>query len=232
MFFPERIVSIKPNDRVLEVGPGASPHPRSDVLLEKNFSDEELLRQNGYNGKLVTEKKTIYYSGERFPFEDNEFDYVICSHVLEHIPEEEFELFIQELQRVAKRGYIEFPIPHYDYIYSIDAHVTLLFYEDGVVYYTPKKSSDLEKFSSIQSFFNTSLKKGYTQLVDELKDIIFQGYEWEETIEVAKIDMSTMLDKLSVLNHYIDRPTVIDNKSIRYHLKQLYLKCIKKILRF
>ena len=39
MFFPERIRSIRNTDRVLEIGPGGSPHPRSDILLEKKFEN-------------------------------------------------------------------------------------------------------------------------------------------------------------------------------------------------
>ena len=41
MFFQDRIKNILPTDRVLEIGPGADPHPRSNVLLEKKFGTEE-----------------------------------------------------------------------------------------------------------------------------------------------------------------------------------------------
>ena len=38
---------------------------------------------------------------------DNEFDFVIASHVIEHI--EDFEFFLKELERISKKGYIELP---------------------------------------------------------------------------------------------------------------------------
>lgn len=109
MFFPDRITKIASKDNVLEVGPGGSPHPRSNVLLEKVFEGEkEAKSQRGYANKPKTKQKMVYYDGGRFPFKNKEFDYVICSHVLEHVLEEDLPTFISELQRVAKAGFIEF----------------------------------------------------------------------------------------------------------------------------
>lgn len=34
MFFPDRITITRTNDKVLEIGSGGTPHPRSNVLLE------------------------------------------------------------------------------------------------------------------------------------------------------------------------------------------------------
>ena len=71
MFFQNRITLIKPTDKVLEIGPGASPIYRSDVLLEKQFDDDsEYEKQFGHAEKLVTDKKIIFYKGEVFPFQD------------------------------------------------------------------------------------------------------------------------------------------------------------------
>ena len=100
MFYPEKIKNIATIDKVLEVGPGGTSHPRADVFLEKTFATEgEWKLQRGYADKLETNKKTVYYDGGKFPFADNEFDYVICSHVIEHI--EDVEFFLSELFRVA-----------------------------------------------------------------------------------------------------------------------------------
>ncbi len=56
-----------------------------------------------------------YYKGREFvkinqkklPFKDKEFDFVIASHVIEHV--EDFEFFIKELERISSQGYIELP---------------------------------------------------------------------------------------------------------------------------
>jgi len=53
------------------------------------------------------ERKFIKINEKKFPFKDKEFDFVIASHVIEHV--EDFEFFIKELERVSSKGYIELP---------------------------------------------------------------------------------------------------------------------------
>ena len=52
-------------------------------------------------------KKFIKINEKKLPFKDKEFDFVIASHVLEHVEDPQF--FIKELERVAAKGYIELP---------------------------------------------------------------------------------------------------------------------------
>lgn len=187
MFFADRIKNVKPEDRVLEIGPGSTPHPRSNVLLEKVYaSKEEYDAQTGYNGTLKTDKKVVFYEGERFPFEDKSFDYIICSHVLEHV--ENVERFLEEITRVGKKGYLEFPTVYYDYLYNFSVHRVFLLQKDGIIYWMLKNETELEKFKIIQEFFYQTLSKNYTCLVDELKKYIFQGFEWEDSIMARKAD--------------------------------------------
>ena len=52
-------------------------------------------------------KKFVRLQNKTLPFKDKEFDFVIASHVIEHV--EDVEYFIRELQRVSTKGYIELP---------------------------------------------------------------------------------------------------------------------------
>ena len=52
-------------------------------------------------------KRFIKLTEKKFPFKDKEFDFVIASHVLEHVKDIDF--FIKELERVSSKGYIELP---------------------------------------------------------------------------------------------------------------------------
>jgi predicted SAM-dependent methyltransferase len=188
MFYPERIKSIKSSDRVLEVGPGGTPFHRSNVLLEKIFDDEEARKQRGHVSALTTDKEIVYYEGNRFPFEDNEFDYVICSHVLEHIPSNEIVSFVYELVRVAKKGYLEFPTIYYEYLYNFNVHVTLLNYKKGILYYMDKETSELSRFYEVQKFFYKTLEHGYDEIIQNNKQYFFQGFEWSEKLELKSVD--------------------------------------------
>ena len=132
MFFPHRITGIQEGHRVLEIGPGADPHPRSDVLLEMAFDDPaEYAKQFGHARPLETAKELVFYDGITFPFADGSFDYVICSHVLEHVPD--VPHFLSEIFRVAKRGYFEYPLCYYELVYNIGAHVNYVKLTDGTL---------------------------------------------------------------------------------------------------
>jgi len=66
MFFLEKLKSIKPGDMVLEIGPGATPHPRSNVFLELEFdSTENKIKQRGggLQDANFQGRKVFYYDG-------------------------------------------------------------------------------------------------------------------------------------------------------------------------
>jgi len=185
MFFPEKIKSIKRSDHVLEIGPGGVPHPRADVLLERMFESEKVAQaQRGFASELKTNKKIIYYDREIFPFRDKEFDYVICSHVLEHILD--IKGFIKEMFRVARKGYVEYPLVYYDYIYNFPEHVMFLKFNQGKLFYLPKSLTALSEFSEVNKLFYESLKAEHVCLVDALKRELFEGFEWSEPFNVER----------------------------------------------
>lgn len=87
---------------VLEVGSGGNPYYRSNVLLDAYESTRER-----HWVPLRSDRLTVLGFVENLPFKDKSFDFVIASHVLEHSSDP--EKFLNELQRVAKAGYIEVP---------------------------------------------------------------------------------------------------------------------------
>lgn len=185
MFFPERITKIAPNDRVLEIGPGGLPHPRSDVFLELEYDDsitEEM--QRGFANKPEYNKPVHYYNGIRFPFSDKEFDYVICSHVLEHV--EDIDVFISELFRISSKGYLEYPTIYYEYLYNFPVHINILKKRDNELLYIKKQNTHLFEFVSVQKLFYHSLEQEYFSLVNSLQPYMFEGFEWLAPFEVRK----------------------------------------------
>ncbi len=185
MFFPELIKSVKPSDRVLEIGPGGTPHPRADIFLEYDFESVTTAEaQRGYAPPLKTSKPVVFYKGDRFPFGDQEFDYVICSHVIEHI--QNVAKFVAELNRVGKAGYLEYPTIYYDYVYNFPEHRTFVKFKSGRLYWMNKSESPLAHFQSVQDLFYESLRQGYYGLVEDLRAYFFEGFEWEGSIQEVK----------------------------------------------
>lgn len=185
MFFKDRIKSIGPKDRVLEVGPGGTPFPRADVQLDRIFVNQnEARRQRGGIDRAETEKTILYYDGERFPFRDKEFDYVVCSHVIEHVAD--IESFVSELTRVASRGYIEYPTVYYEYLYNFSVHLNFVKFKNNELYYLPKKDTAFDEFLPVHKFFYRTLEMKHTQLVDTFKETMFEGFEWHGSLSVVK----------------------------------------------
>jgi SAM-dependent methyltransferase len=183
MFFPEKIHLLS-GERVLEVGPGATPYPGSQIFLERQFVDAEAHRQRGGLPAIELNKPIIYYDGGRFPFGDQEFDYVICSHVLEHV--DNLEDFLRELIRVAPRGYLEFPTVYYEYLYNFGEHVNLVVHKDDEILWMPKRETALRDFDPIQRFLRNTLESGYDQMIQAMKERFFQGFEWTLPIRARR----------------------------------------------
>lgn len=185
MFFPERIKNIKVGDKVLEIGPGATPHPRSDVLLERKYSNKaEYDRQCGGHSVIGFDSRTIFYDGELFPFSDSEFDYVICSHVIEHV--EEVEMFCAEMFRVAKSGYIEYPLFYYEYVFDIPEHVNVLKKNDEALVYLKKSEVLSDELKVVREFWFNALSAGYTETVSHLLPSLMEGFEWLTPFEIHR----------------------------------------------
>ena len=53
------------------------------------------------------DKTFVKITEKKLPFKDKEFDFIVASHVIEHVKDVGF--FIKELERVSSKGYIELP---------------------------------------------------------------------------------------------------------------------------
>ncbi|WP_317897488.1 class I SAM-dependent methyltransferase [Aurantibacillus circumpalustris] len=185
MFFPDKIKSIAPRDLVLEIGPGSDPFHRSDVLLELDYKNEaDRIKQFGHSDPLKSEKKVVFYDGTKFPFEDKSFDYVICSHVLEHVVDVEF--FLSEIFRVAKRGYFEYPLVTYDYLYNFDVHLNFLKFNGTELFLMKKNETTLDSLRPLQAFFLKTLESGYGDFLSKIPHCFFEGFEWNKPFNVKR----------------------------------------------
>ena len=91
-----KVIKENPKWKILDIGCGYRAHPYASVIADV----QDL--SNHYEGK-----KFIKINEKKLPFKDKEFDFVIASHVIEHV--EDFEFFINELERISSKGYIELP---------------------------------------------------------------------------------------------------------------------------
>ena len=82
--------------KILAIGCGYTAHKNANVVCDV----QDL-------SSVYKEKDFVKLTSNILPFKDKEFDFVIASHVIEHV--KDVEIFIKELQRVSSKGYIELP---------------------------------------------------------------------------------------------------------------------------
>ena len=220
MFFPEKITAIRPQDKVLEIGPGSTPHPRSDAFLELSFDgvqDKIAQRGGGVKDADFGSKPVHYYNGARFPFEDNQFDYVICSHVIEHVPDP--VSFLSEVFRVAGgRGYLEYPLITYEYLYNFDVHLHFVKFdfEQSLLRYLPKRDTVFPEFATVCSLFYATLSCGWDDLCAANKSLFFEGVEFKQPFTVQK---TSELEKLLP-----SRSLIVPKRAVRKFLGKILNK--------
>ena len=167
---------------ILDIGCGYNANKFAKVIcdvqdLSNHYQDKKFIR--------LTEKK--------LPFKDKEFDFVVASHVMEHV--EDVDFFIKELERVSKKGYIELP--------------TML--EDNLVFENKKDHLWHMDFDDVENKLLISKKVQYFEPVITVSTIkklneVFRTslvleLIWEDSIEYI-INQSTedTFKKISLLN--------------------------------
>tara|TARA_A100001015_G_C14908839_1_gene679553 strand:- start:162 stop:815 length:654 start_codon:yes stop_codon:yes gene_type:complete len=140
-------------------------------------------------------KFTLIYPDQKLPFDDKEFDYVVLSHVLEHVPN--IKEFTSELERIAKAGYIELPTKLADNLVigcdeSDVGHKWWLEFDDvnKQLKYV-KKLNVLQKFLSVGSLFK------FQKYFED--SIIIQLY-WENSIELVKGENNLIEEKITFIS--------------------------------
>ena len=107
------------NWNILDIGCGYKAHKNATVIADiKDFSN------------FYKSKKFVQIKEKKLPFKDKEFDFVIASHVIEHV--DDFEFFIKELERISSKGYIELPTRLGDNLVfeNRDDHIWWFCYDD------------------------------------------------------------------------------------------------------
>jgi SAM-dependent methyltransferase len=183
MFFPDRIRSILPGYKVLEIGPGANPHPRADHFLEMRYENEqEHFEQSGFLKPTVLNKPVTYYDGGVFPFADQSFDYIICSHVAEHVPIDTLPLFMSEMERVARAGYVEVPLVFYEVFNWQPVHHSLINVRGGEILFADKSIFQDQPIWQIFRALMYGKDQTWYSMYQRKKEFFFYGSEWTNTI--------------------------------------------------
>ncbi|MGI6525688.1 MAG: class I SAM-dependent methyltransferase [Bdellovibrionota bacterium] len=187
--------NIKPSDRVLDIGSGHIPFPFATDLADAALTDNDYGRA-GAAFKMLEGRRVYECYVEDMPFEDKAFDFVYCSHVLEHSLDP--EAACKELMRVGKRGYIETPTRGKDTFLcfgEISNHRWALDAFNGTLNFYEYSKEDLKGLSlgilgDMHCNPQTTREKAFSALINlkahQLNTMLF----WEDTFDycIHKLD--------------------------------------------
>lgn len=173
-------------DRVLDIGSGQHPFPLATHLAD--FKLEDNFDRGG--AALVKDSRPFFVINiESMPFRADEFDFVYCSHVLEHVDDP--ILACKEIMRVGKKGYIETPTRASDMLFNFSrlhrwhvaqAENTLIFIE-----YSDRERQGTGIRHFIEEFRN-DFENPVKQLIATNRDLFCNMFLWDGSFSVHVIN--------------------------------------------
>ena len=161
-------IEQNPKWKILDIGCGYRAHPKASVIADiQDFSN------------YYKERSFIQIKGKELPFKDKEFDFVIASHVIEHV--EDVDFFIKELERISSKGYIELPTRLGDNLVFENKkdHIWWFTYDDDSNLIIASKKNQL-----IEPFITVATAKVLEKI---FRESLVIEIRWEEKIDY-KID--------------------------------------------
>ena len=152
------------NWKILDIGCGYTANENANVIADvQDLSD------------FYKERNFIKINEKKLPFKDKEFDFVIASHVIEHV--NDFQYFIKELERISNRGYIELPSRLGDNLVyeNKNDHVSWFIFDDVNSQLVGSKRNQL-----IDPFITVSTAKLFEKV---FRESLVIELAWEDKIE-------------------------------------------------
>ncbi len=171
---------ISSDDVVLEVGPGHAPYDCADVLLDRYIEYDE---ERG--GPIALDHRPLLQGDlTSLPFMTNTFDFVIASHVIEHV--EKPEPASLELSRVAQRGYVECPTLFWELFRPTrEYHKWVILPIDNKLVFYRKDDVSLPPFGTLFERNELMASSKFLSLFfDQYRDLFLVRHVWEDDIEV------------------------------------------------
>ena len=175
-----RALHIAADAFVLEIGGGSLPDPRSQVLVDR-FPDADGIAQRGGGPLVLGGRPLIQADGRRLPFKDGCFDYVIASHVIEHLEPTGAVDLATELCRVATAGYVEAPSIVYELVRDIPEHRIVVYCGPEGIHVAPKPPRNLAQAFVDPLFYDPD----FCWVVEKHNELFFTGIEWRSDVRVT-----------------------------------------------
>jgi len=174
-----KLIEENPKWNILDIGCGYRANQKASTIADiQDLSS------------YYPDRKFVKISEKKLPFKDKEFDFVIASHVIEHV--NEFEFFIKEIERISSKGYIELPSRLGDNLVFENKkdHIWWFVYDD-----IKNKLLASKKNQIIEPFLNVSTAK----LLEKIyRESLVIELLWEQKIDYEFDDSITAIEEKKI----------------------------------
>ncbi len=179
----QSILSKNTNWKVLDIGCGYTASKFATTICDIQDLSH-----------FYKDKNFVRLDGKRLPFEDNHFDFVITSHVLEHV--EDYKFFISELERVSSKGYIELPTKLEDNLVfeNKKAHLWQMDFDDD-----NSKLLISKKLQYMEPILTVSMLQQFRK---NFKSSLILELYWENKIDYDFIKSDASFEKISLIRFF------------------------------
>ncbi len=180
--------NIKENEKVLDIGCGGYPFPLATHLADL-YEGETTHRFE----KLKRDHRPFTVCGvEATPFSDKEFDFIYCSHILEHVDDP--AKACEEMMRIGNRGYIETPSKISDVMFNFTKlpnhhkwHTQLM---GNTLIFIEWKETERRDLGTDYFFnqYHSKWKNPYQELMYNNRDLFVSMLLWEDKFDYIVIN--------------------------------------------
>jgi SAM-dependent methyltransferase len=139
---------------------------------------------------MVIDRPTVLADACKMPFRDKAFDFVIAFHVLEHVPEP--ALFLKELQRVGKAGYIETPNAIFERLIPYPVHLLEIMNINDTLLINKKTSARPDQFLNDLDLIKHSAS--WRRFFYNNPELFHVRYFWNENINFKVLNANVSSD--------------------------------------
>ena len=177
----QTVLSKNTNWKVLDIGCGYTANKFATTICDVQDLSH-----------FYKDKNFVKLDGKKLPFEDNYFDFVIASHVLEHV--KDYKFFINELERVSNKGYIELPTKLEDNLVFENKrdHLWQMDFDD-----VNSKLLISKKLQFMEPILTVSMIQQFRK--NFKSSLIFELY-WENKIDYDFIENDPKFEKLNLIS--------------------------------
>lgn len=158
------ILEKNKNWKILDIGCGYRAHKNATVIADQKDLSE-----------FYPNREFVKINDKKLPFKDDEFDFVVASHVIEHV--DDLNFFLNEIERISSKGYIELPSKLSDNLVFENKSDHIWWFEFNDTY---NKLIASKRKQIVEPFLTVSMGKLFEEI---FRDSLILELYWEKKID-------------------------------------------------